>query len=111
MTRSARRASSLVALYLLLSAGCVQPIPPTLRWDKTGVTEQQFLSDRYACLQESREQRAGGYANPYGAQYGSGVVVNASVFQACMAARGYTRNDASGQFGPPPGGAVPGPAR
>jgi hypothetical protein len=105
--RLVQTALLLVALYLLVSAGCAR----RLRWDKNGVTEQEFLSDRYACLQESREQRAGGYANPYGAQYGSGVVVNMSVFQACMAARGYTRNDASGQYGPPPGGAVYGPMR
>ena len=70
------------------------------------MTEQQFLNVRYTCLQEAREQRAGGYANPYGAQYGSAVVVNSSIFQACMAARGYMRNDARGQCSAPPGGAV-----
>ncbi len=107
MIRLARSASLLVALCLLTSAGCARH----LRWDKSGVTEQEFLSDRYACLQESREQRSGGYANPYGAQYGSTTVVNMSIFRACMAARGYTRNDASGQFGAPPGGEVYGPLR
>ncbi len=108
--RLARRASLLVAFCLLASAGCAKHVQ-YVRWDKSGVTEQQFLNDRYTCLQEAREQRAGGYANPYGAQYGSRTVVNMSIFQACMAARGYTRNDASGQFGAPPGGEVFGPLR
>ena len=91
-------------------AGCVKHVQ-SVRWDKPDVTQQQFLTDRYACIQEAREQRAGGYANPYGAQYGSTAVVNISVFQACMAARGYTRNDANGQFDAPAGGEVYGPLR
>ncbi len=98
------RVGVLVALML---TGCAQYVQHNLRWDKPGATEQQFMTDRYQCLQEAREQRASGYADASGAQYGSRAVVNMSMFQACLTARGYARNDASGQFGPPPGGTVP----
>ncbi len=72
-------------------------------WDRPATTGQQFLSDRYACLQEARDPVASKFATRYGSQ--SDALVNGQIFDACMAARSYTRNP-NGQFGPPAGGAV-----
>jgi len=73
-----------------------------VHWDRPATTGQQFLSDRYACLQEARDPAASKFATRYGQ---SDALVNGQIFDACMAARSYTRTP-NGQFSPPPGGAV-----
>lgn len=95
------------ALILVVAiAGCTAPV--VMRWDRASTTEQEFARDRYACLQESKQQYVGA---PPGLHAPGAVVtqtvVSGPMFDACMAARGYRKNVSSGQFAAPPGSAVP----
>ncbi len=45
------RTLAIVATILLL-AGC-----GVMRWDKPGTTQEEFLKDRYACLQQVNTQQ------------------------------------------------------
>ena len=103
LRRSVRR--GLVFMVAVVLAGCGEgfvrgflglppaPVPiPIQRWDRAETTDQQFLTDRYACIQDVEAGRPSRSASDA-----------LFVFKACMAARGYRFNP-SGRFGPPPGG-------
>lgn len=95
------------AFALCLFAGCapVQPqYQPQLRYESLrGATLDQFLRDRYACYQETAQRVSGAAITPYGGAATSNVIPSCSAFSACLAARGYLRNDAGGSLVVPPG--------
>src|SRR6516165_2012852 len=76
------RAYLAVALIL---GGCAAAQPT--RWEKPGATQEAFMRDRYVCLQQTPQDRAGNY--------------NTTLFAACMGTRGY-KEDANGNLFPPP---------
>lgn len=103
-----------LSLFLLVSlAGCAGGSllggaaysGNTLRWSKEGGTQAAYLQDRYECLRESQKQRSRYAANQHAAGGGSSQVTDSGLFMACMAARGYVRDDA-GPFAPPDGAGV-----
>ena len=82
----------------LLSVGCAQ-----VYWTKAGFSNQEFLSDRYAC---ERDMRQSGY-------FGGGLVgmLNAQdFFDRCMASKGYykvTQTQGSSGSNVPPAPSCP----
>ena len=89
-----------IALISLHVAGCAGPYGGTLRFDGPG-TFQDFAQSRYQCAQETSRRVSGAYINQYGGSSSSNVIPDCSTFSACLAAKGYYRNqngrlDASG---------------
>ena len=79
MMRLGRTVPILLVFSVLLSAGCARTV-----WTKTGLTEEEFRVDDYAC---ERDMRQSGY-------FGTGLVgaVNARGFyDRCMQAKGYRK--------------------
>lgn len=77
-------------LYLIAVVsltGCATHPAPL--WYKSGATQQDFKSDRYACLQESQQQQGRAVVNAYGGAARTGSVTNEVLFRSCMEARGY----------------------
>jgi hypothetical protein len=83
----AARSLGAVAILLALAACVVRPAPQ--RYTRPDTTQEQFMQDRYGCLQESQR----------------GPVPSCSLISACMGAHGYTL-DPGGDLAPPPGMAV-----
>src|SRR5262249_1893323 len=81
---------SMKHVMLAITACVVLGCATVVRWDRPGTTDQQFLADRYACIQEAPVSSASGYS--YGGSAVATVSKNMGIFEACMAARGYTRN-------------------
>lgn len=91
------------AISLVAVGGCAAP--RTFEYNHASSTQQQFMQDRYACVQQAQQSRSSGYANAYGASLGSAVVTNRGVFMSCMGAKGYTAAE-KGQFTVPAGSEV-----
>ena len=70
-----------------LSSGCESG--PPLGRDKQGSTMQQFMENRYACLQDSSSRVSGAAINSSGGVASSAVACNYQMYDACMNARGY----------------------
>lgn len=88
-------ASKSIGIILLVAVigGCATT-PTYIRWmTNTGATQQQFMNDRYACLQETQQRVSGAFVNQYGGASSSRVMPPCSAFNACPAARGYYRAD------------------
>ncbi len=81
------RAISLVTVISL--AGCAQQL-----WVKPGASQNDFASDRYACLQESQQQGSSARVNAYGGAAESGSYTNQGLFISCMTAKGWAMQDA-----------------
>lgn len=81
-----------LALSLSLVAmlgGCVTAPPPPMQWTKAGATQDMFLKDRYACLQQAQQPQTGSYVNGYGGSSYGTMVTNQKLFFSCMEAQGY----------------------
>ena len=78
----------------LLGCGCAAPTPPTpFRYKNPGTTPEQFMRDRYECLQ-------------YASETSNSVAPNCGIWIECLQARGYVL-DPNGDLIPPPGKRVP----
>jgi hypothetical protein len=95
--------ATLAAVGLLLS-GCATARPPVqmIRYSKPGGTQEQFMKDRYECLQESQQRVSGAAVDAYGGAANSQVVTKCGLWVSCMGARGYTV-DPTGNLSAPPG--------
>jgi hypothetical protein len=78
-------------LWVLLGmlAGCTRTPPSDYSWSKDGSSQQDFNRDRYACLQESQQGAATGAYTQYGGRSRAYVRTNYTLYNACMAARGW----------------------
>jgi len=89
-----------LAVIVLLLAGCAEEDVASVRWSQPGATYDQFVQDRDACANQARER-----SQPFfvaGQRYaGRSDAVDSGLFFPCMAARGW-RQDPKG-FAPPPG--------
>ena len=74
-----------IGVVLLFALGCAGP----LVWTKPGGTQDEFARDRYVCAQEAKVPYSGAYVNPYYGTSASGVQIDATLFNACMEARGW----------------------
>lgn len=84
---------SLTALLIATATvtGCATTY---IRWmNSSGVTQEQFMKDRYACLQETQQRISDAYTNEAGGASTSQVMPTCSAWNACLAARGYYRSD------------------
>jgi len=63
-----------------------------MHWAKPGATQEAFMSDRYACIQQTPQNNAGAYDRA--------LLIN------CMEAHGYSE-DPNGNLVAPPGAIVP----
>ncbi|MDE2447754.1 MAG: hypothetical protein KGO22_02205 [Gammaproteobacteria bacterium] len=78
----------------LLGCGCAAPTPHTpFRYSKSGTTQEQFMRDRYECLQ-------------YAGETSNSVTPNCDIWISCLAGRGYVL-DPNGDLMPPPDKMVP----
>lgn len=94
--------ATLPAVSLILSAcSPMQPIPPA-RYTKPGATQEQYMKDRYECLQEAEQRVSGAVVNAYGGAANSQVIPSCGVWISCLGARGYTL-DPNGDLAAPPG--------
>jgi hypothetical protein len=89
-----RKALGVILLIpTLVVAGCA---PSYMRYvSNNGASQQQFMQDRYACYQETRERVSSAAVNRYGGAASSQVIPSCSAMGACLAARGYFRSDTS----------------
>lgn len=78
----------LLPMVAVLTACATTPQVPLTR-EKAGATNQEFMADRYACLQESSSRVSGAAVNAYGGVSSSAVSCNYQLYDACMNARGY----------------------
>src|ERR1035437_798853 len=83
-----------IILLIAVLGGCATMPPTYIRWmTSTSATQQQFMQDRYACLQETQQRVSGAFVNQYGGASSSQVMPPCSAFNACLASRGYYRSD------------------
>ena len=77
-----------LGIAVLMLAGCAKYV-----WVKPGGTQGEFSQDRYACMQETQQRVSGTIVTQYGGTSvgvsQNSVATNASLFQACMNARGW----------------------
>ena len=104
MLAYAHQLALFVAALAALQA-CAPQQPPIHYWSKPGATYDDFLKDRYACIQDARSRVSDAFVQGDFGAASSDEVITANIFLPCMAARGY-REDPTGPFGPPPGGGI-----
>jgi hypothetical protein len=68
------------------------------RYSHPTASQQQFMADKYTCLQQTQQDHSAAFANGYGGSAVSGARTNWTMFSACMGARGY-REDPNGHLG------------
>jgi hypothetical protein len=92
-------------LLAALAVFLVACTPPLTRFTRPDTTQQQFMKDRYECLQEAEQRVSGAFANSYGAAASSHERANCGLWYGCLAARGYAL-DKAGDLAAPQGTAV-----
>ncbi len=96
-----------VALITVLIGGCATGLPTIMRWTNNNQsTQDQWMKDRYACYNETKQRISGASVDQSGANANSIVIPMCSAFNACLAARGYNRSDATGTLTVPEGTVV-----
>ena len=78
----------LVGICLLLATACASPQPQPLArtYDRPNTSRQEFLKDRYECIQESRVE----YSASRGGTFASRSLISCAFMFSCMEGRGYT---------------------
>ena len=80
-------------LFTIVS-GCASAPPSYMRFTgPTNKTQQEFVNDRYACLKETQQRRSNAAVNEYGGAASSSVMPSCSAFNACLASKGFYRQD------------------
>jgi hypothetical protein len=88
-------------LVVALVGGCASTVPT---WTSNrSASQDEWLKDRYACYNETQQRISGASVDQNGGAANSLVVPMCTAFNACLAARGYTKNDAAGYLGIPKG--------
>jgi len=59
----------------------------------TNRSQQDWMNDRYACLKETQQRISNTAVNGYGGASSSTVMPTCSAFNACLASRGFYRQD------------------
>jgi len=73
-------------------------------WAKPGATYDEYLKDRYTCIQDARTPVSLGVIYDGAGSMKSGQIISRDIMFACMSAHGYTQGPNG--LGPPPGGTV-----
>ena len=91
-------------LVVAFVGGCASTPPTVPTWTSNrSASQDEWLKDRYACHNETKQRISGASVDQSGGIANSLVVPMCTAFNACLAARGYTRNDAAGYLGIPKG--------
>jgi hypothetical protein len=90
-------------LCVIALAGCATRTAQ--HYSRPDTTQQQFMKDRYDCLQEAQQPVSAAAVTAYGGGSSSRVVTNCGVWISCLGARGYVA-DPNGSLFAPPGMAV-----
>jgi hypothetical protein len=86
-----------VAFGAVLVCGCATAPPPIMRWTSNNhATQEQWLHDRTTCYNETQQRISDGSVDQSGVKANSVDGPMCRAFNACLAARGYTRSDATG---------------
>ena len=99
-----------VAFGALLVSGCSttapsSPPPPPMRWTSNNqATQDQWLKDRSTCYLETQQQLTAAGADQSKIKPNDDLICRP--FNACLAARGYTRSDSTGTLSIPWGALV-----
>ena len=81
----------LMVALVATTSGCATTY---IRWiNSRGVSQEQFMKDRYACLQETQQRVSESYINQSGGAASSQVMPSCSAWNSCLSARGYYRSD------------------
>ena len=84
----------LLLLPTLVAMNSCASQPTYVRWiNQRNVSQEQFMKDRYDCLRETQQRVSSASVDAYGGQSSSQVMPSCSAWHACLAARGYFRND------------------
>ena len=97
--------AAIVALSITGCAPVMAPVIPVMRWSKPGATQDEFMRDRYACIQDARRRVSSAYVQGGAGYAESGEIISRDVFVPCMGAHGYAL-DPNGTFVAPPGGVI-----
>jgi hypothetical protein len=97
-----------VAFGAVLVSGCATtPPPPVMRWtSNNNATQEKWLNDRNTCYNETEQRMSEGSVDQSGAKANSVDGPICRAFNACLAARGYIRSDATGALTIPEGASV-----
>jgi hypothetical protein len=92
----------------VLVSGCASaPPPPVMRWTSNNhATQEKWLSDRNGCYIETQQRMSEGSVDQSKAKADSVDNPVCRTFNACLAARGYTRSDTTGTLTIPEGASV-----
>jgi hypothetical protein len=93
-----------VAMLIAVQACAPQAPLPIPRWAKPSTSYDDFLKDRYTCINDARSNVSSAFIEGGSGAARSGEILRGDIYKACMAARGY-KEDPNG-FEPPPGGVV-----
>lgn len=93
----------LLGLSLNFLGGCAHD--QTMSFSKTGATQNQFLRDRYACLQESKVASTTGMFHEGSGHIKTSGASSGGLYVSCMSLRGY-RVDPNGALTVPAGSEV-----
>jgi hypothetical protein len=86
-----------VVFGAVLVSGCASAPPPVMRWTSNDqATQQKWLNDRNSCYYETQPRVSDASADQPGAKINSVDGPLCRAFNACLAARGYARSDATG---------------
>jgi hypothetical protein len=78
-----------------------------MRWTSNNqATQEQWLNDRTGCYNETQQRMSAGSVDQPGVKANSVDGPMCRAFNACLAARGYTRSDATGALTVPPDASV-----
>lgn len=92
--------SILFSAALIASGSCAVAPTYLARYTKRGATQEEFMKDRYECMQEARGRVSRAQVNPYGGAAESTIETDCGVWFACLGARGY-RLDPKGELAVP----------
>jgi hypothetical protein len=96
-----------VVVGAVLVSGCASAPPPVMRWASNNqATQQKWLNDRNSCYYETQPRVADALADQPAAKINSVDGPLCRAFNACLAARGYTRSDTTGALTIPEGASV-----
>ena len=96
-----RTAIATIGLVAMLAA-CAPTPRKTLAYTRANTTQDQFMKDRYECLQEAEQRVSAAAVNQYGGASSSQIVPSCGVWTSCLGARGYVV-DPNGNLSAPPG--------
>ena len=87
----------LYTFYFALASiliGCASGPPSYMRFTgPANKSQQDFVSERYSCLKETQQRITSTAVNEFGGASSSSVMPSCSAFNACLAARGFYRQD------------------